>query len=97
MTQFIARTIGDGKTLARVEYAHAFGRAFDEDFGAVFDDLMAAGLLEDDGATVSLSPLGGLVYDLVMLAFYPQRAREWLAAREGRAAFVRFDDAAVAS
>jgi oxygen-independent coproporphyrinogen-3 oxidase len=95
MTQFIARTIGDGKTLARVEYAHAFGRAFDEDYAEILGRLTTAGLLEDDGATVALSPLGGLVYDLVMLAFYPRRAQVWLAAREGRAAFVRFDDAAV--
>lgn len=97
MTQFIARTIGDGKTLFRAEYTHAFGRAFDDDYAEVLGRLAAAGLLTDDGATVELSALGGLVYDLVMLAFYPKHAQQWLAEREGRASFVRFDDASVAS
>jgi oxygen-independent coproporphyrinogen-3 oxidase len=94
-TQFVARTIGDGKTLVREEYAHAFGRPFDEDYGELLGRLAGAGLLEDDGATIALSGLGGLVYDLVMLAFYPARAQRWLVEREGRASFVRFDDAAV--
>jgi oxygen-independent coproporphyrinogen-3 oxidase len=92
-TQFVARTVGDGKPLFRVEYAHAFGRAFDEDYGDVLDRLTAAGLLEDDGSTITVSALGGLVYDLVMLAFYPPRAQRWLADREARASFVRFADA----
>jgi oxygen-independent coproporphyrinogen-3 oxidase len=96
-TQFIARTIGDGKTLLRAEYAHAFGRTFDADYGELLGRLTGAGLLDDHGATIALSDLGGLVYDLVMLAFYPPRAQRWLVEREGRASFVRFDDAAVPS
>ena len=36
-----------------------------------------------------LTELGKHLYDLVMLSFYPQRARDWLAAREGRASFLR--------
>ena len=35
-----------------------------------------------------LTDRGKLVYDLVTLAFYPKRAREWLAAHESGAAFV---------
>ncbi|MEO6029129.1 MAG: coproporphyrinogen-III oxidase family protein [Candidatus Binatia bacterium] len=97
MTQFIARTIGDGKTLSRAEYAHAFGRAFDADYGELLARLTTAGLLDDDGTTIAVSELGGLLYDLVMLAFYPPRARRWLADRESRASFVRFADPAVST
>lgn len=96
MTQLIARTLGDGKTLARSDYAHSFGRPIEDDYAPLLAGLTSAGLLDDDGQTLALSPLGGLVYDLVMLAFYPQRAREWLAAREGTAAFVRFAERAEA-
>lgn len=94
MTQLIARTLGDGKTLARRDYERSFARPIEHDYGSLLANLTGAGLLEDDGATLALSPLGGLVYDLVMLAFYPRRAREWLAAREGTAAFVRFEERA---
>jgi len=88
VTQFVARTIGDGKILARSHYARTFGRSIDDDFGALLDRLKSAELVEDDGERLALSELGKLVYDVVTLAFYPQRARDWLAAREGRAAFV---------
>jgi len=94
MTQAIARTLGDGKPLARAHYERVFGRAIDADFGEVLDRLAAGGLLDDDGETLALSPVGRLVYDLVTLAFYPQRARDWLAAREPRAAFVQLPAAA---
>jgi hypothetical protein len=32
----------------------------------------------DDGDALELSPLGRLVYDRVMLNFYPKHAIEWL-------------------
>jgi oxygen-independent coproporphyrinogen-3 oxidase len=89
MTQLVARTLGDGKTLARADYEHSFGRPIDRDFGPLLGRLGAAGLLDDDGTTLALSPTGQLLHDLVTLAFYPQRARDWLAAREARASFVR--------
>jgi len=95
MTQAIARTLGDGKTLARAQYQRSFGRPIDEDYGEVLGRLRAGGLLEDDGTTLSLSEVGKLVYDLVTLSFYPQRARDWLAGREARAAFVHFEPTAV--
>jgi oxygen-independent coproporphyrinogen-3 oxidase len=96
MTQFVARTLGDGKPLARADYARTFRRAVDTDFADLLARLRAADLVRDDGTTLTLSPLGELVYDLVMLAFYPKRAQKWLSAREGRASFVRFDGAEAA-
>lgn len=81
ITQFVARTIGDGKTLSRAQYARTFGRPIDEDRAKVLTRLTEAGLLLDDGPTIALSEPGKLVHDLVTLAFYPERARDWLAAR----------------
>ena len=95
-TQAIARSLGDGKPLARAHYERIFGRPVDEDFGEVLASLRSGRLLEDDGSTLVLSELGRLVYDLVTLAFYPRRAREWLARRE-RASFVRISPAAGAA
>jgi oxygen-independent coproporphyrinogen-3 oxidase len=91
MTLFITGSIGDGQTLVRSHYEQTFGRRIDDDFGDLLARLTAAALLEDRGDTLALSERGKLVYDLITLAFYPQHARDWLAAREGRAAFVRRD------
>ena len=88
MTQFIARSLGDGKPLHRAEYERVFGRSIDSDFGVLLDRLRRAALIDDDGATLLLAERGKLVYDLVTLAFYPERARAWLSGRESRAAFV---------
>jgi oxygen-independent coproporphyrinogen-3 oxidase len=95
MTQFVARTLGDGKTLVRDDYARTFGRPIEADFGPLLDRLHDAGLVETGGSVLALTPTGKLLYDLVTLAFYPARARAWLAEREARASFVRID--AVAS
>lgn len=89
MTQFVARTLGDGKPLVRGDYEGTFGRPIDRDFGDLLARLRVGGLLDDDGVVLALTPRGELLYDLVTLAFYPPRARDWLAAREGRASFVR--------
>jgi hypothetical protein len=53
----------------------------------------AAGLVETAGPALALTPTGELLYDLITLAFYPQRARDWLAARGRRASFVRIPEA----
>jgi oxygen-independent coproporphyrinogen-3 oxidase len=97
MTQLIARSIGDGKPLARVRYERAFGRPIDEDFGDVVARLTEAGLVDDDGATLALSELGKLAYDVVTLAFYPPHAREWLARRGERVSLIRSDTATPSS
>jgi hypothetical protein len=85
-TQFVSRSLGDGKPLERARYLAAFGRPLEADFGPVLERLAAAGLLVDTGEALGLSDTGGLLYDLVALAFYPDHARLWLAEREDRAA-----------
>jgi oxygen-independent coproporphyrinogen-3 oxidase len=80
-TLYVARTLGDGSPLVCDAYAAAFGRRIEDDFGEVLGRLRAAELVaEQDGALV-LTPSGKLVYDLVLLSFYPAAARRWLAER----------------
>ena len=88
MTQFISRSLGDGKPLERSQYEHTIGRPIDDDFGPLLERLRRAELVDDDGTTLLLTERGKLVYDLVMLAFYPERIRDWLAGKESRASFV---------
>jgi oxygen-independent coproporphyrinogen-3 oxidase len=82
-TQFIGRSLGDGKILDRALYARTFGRDIDEDFGATLTALERANLLADDGERLSMTELGKRLYDLVTLCFYPERATEWLRGRQG--------------
>jgi oxygen-independent coproporphyrinogen-3 oxidase len=77
-TQFIARSLGDGRPLDPLAYASAFARPFEADFGDAVARLARAGLVADDGRQLALSELGRLVYDRVMLQFYPKHALEWL-------------------
>lgn len=88
MTQLVARSLGDGKPLHRAEYERTFARPIDRDFGTLLKRLRRGGLIDDDGHTLALTEQGKLVYDLVTLAFYPERARAWLAEREDRASLV---------
>ncbi|MFN8027389.1 MAG: radical SAM protein [Acidimicrobiia bacterium] len=88
MTQFVARSLGDGHPLMRADYEATFGRTFDADWGPVLGRLVGGGLLVDDGEVVELSDRGKLVYDLLTLAFYPAKAQAWLTEREPVAAFV---------
>ena len=91
MTQFVARSLGDGHPLVRSEYGATFDRPFDDDFGEVLGRLRVGGLVDDDGEMIVLTERGKLVYDLVTLAFYPERARNWLEAHEPDAAFVSYE------
>ncbi|MEC4895518.1 MAG: coproporphyrinogen-III oxidase family protein [Oscillatoria sp. PMC 1050.18] len=77
-TQFIARSIGDGKSLNRSIYQQAFGSSIEEDFGETIQRLHDNKVIEDDGTHLYLSESGKLVYDLVVACFYPQHAIEWL-------------------
>ena len=95
-TQFVARSLGDGVPLERAAYAATFGHPIEADYGEVLDRLIAGGLVDDAGDTLSLSASGRLLYDLVTLAFYPEHARKWLAEREDRAALVRPPDSLIA-
>jgi oxygen-independent coproporphyrinogen-3 oxidase len=77
-TQFVAGSLGCGKALVRAAYEHAFGASIDTDFGELIERLRHAELIEDDGARVVLTETGKLVYDRVLLCFYPERAKRWL-------------------
>lgn len=77
-TQFIARSIGDGRTLSMAAYAASFGRDFEEDYGEALRSLEQGQLIDIDGDSIGLTESGKLVYDLVTLAFYPARAKQWL-------------------
>ena len=88
-TQFVARSLGDGKPLERARYEATFGRSVDADFGDAIGRVVRGGLVVDDGDTLRLSESGELLYDLVTLAFYPEHARQWLIAREEQAPLVQ--------
>ncbi len=74
----VARSLGDGKPLARAEWERAFGRPLEADYGPVLERLGAAGLIVDDGVEVRLGELGRLLHDHVTLAFYPDDRLDWL-------------------
>jgi oxygen-independent coproporphyrinogen III oxidase len=88
MTQYVARSLGDGQPLSKPGYMATFGRDIDDDFAMVLARLHAAELVDDDGVSLSLTDRGRQVYDLVTLAFYPEHAQAWLRARDDRAMFV---------
>jgi len=77
-TQFVARSIGDGKPLYRKAYEAAFGSSIDNDFPEAIERLTRFNILEDTGETLFLSSTGRLVYDLITVSFYPEKARQWL-------------------
>lgn len=81
-TLFVARTLGDGEELSRLDYERAFGHPIEEDFGLLLSRLTEAGLLSQNDQSLSLSSSGRLVYDLVMRSFYPAKATNWLNQRQ---------------
>jgi oxygen-independent coproporphyrinogen-3 oxidase len=81
-TLLVARTLGDGRPLARADWRAAFGHEVEADFGDLLSALTGAGLIADDADEIALTETGRLVYDLVTLAFYPTRARQWLRSRQ---------------
>jgi oxygen-independent coproporphyrinogen-3 oxidase len=88
-TVFVARSLGDGRSLDRRAYAATFGRSLDQDYAEVLGRLARGGLVVDEGGGVMLTETGRLVHDLVTLAFYPEHACRWLAERESQAALVQ--------
>jgi oxygen-independent coproporphyrinogen-3 oxidase len=80
--QFISRSLGDGAALDRDAYGAAFGRSFDDDYGSTLAVLRHAGLIEDDGRRIALSDSGRLIHDRVTLSLFPQRALDWLMAKQ---------------
>lgn len=83
-TQYIARSIGDGKPFRRDAYLTAFGTSFDEDFSSSIQRLTDNDILQDRGEDLVLTDTGKLVYDLVTVAFYPQHALDWLANKHSK-------------
>jgi oxygen-independent coproporphyrinogen-3 oxidase len=79
---FIGQSLGSGKSLVREDYRHEFGDALEQDFGPVLRRLREGGLIDETVESISLSPTGKLVFDLVNWMFYPERAREWIADRQ---------------
>ena len=77
-TQFIARTLGDGKGLDRVEYEQVFHSDIGEDFVGIMERLTTADLIREAGQHILMTDTGRLLYDLVMLSFYPEHAKAWL-------------------
>ena len=80
-TQYIARSLGDGRALSRADYAEVFGNPIEADHGATLARLADGGLLEDSDETVCLTEDGRLLHDLVTLAFYPAPAKQRLLQR----------------
>lgn len=77
-TQFVARSIGDGKPLYRSAYKNAFGSSIDHDFPEAIERLTSHNIIVDKGEMLLLSEIGRLVYDLITVSFYPDKARYWL-------------------
>ncbi len=82
ITRFLALSIGDGRPLERAAYEERFGISVDEHFGEPLQRLREHGLVADNGASITLTETGKLVYDLVLLAFYPEPARQQIHARQ---------------
>ncbi len=82
VTRFLALSIGDGRPLEREAFEARFGYGFDERFDEPLRRLCEHGLVEDDGSTIVLTDTGRLVYDLVLLAFYPEPVRQRIQQRQ---------------
>ncbi len=80
-TQFIARTLGDGKPLLLAHYTATFGRSLNDDHGETVQRLVHGGLIDADDSQIALTETGKLLYDLVTLCFFPPQAKAWLLER----------------
>ena len=77
-TQFVASSLCNGKPLERAAYERTFGAPIDADFDELLERLRGAELIDDDNVRIVLTETGMLVYDRVLLCFYPHRAQGWL-------------------
>lgn len=77
-TQFVAGSLGNGRALERAAYESTFGISIDTDFDELLERLRGAELIEDNSVRIVLTETGKLVYDRVLLCFYPDRATRWL-------------------
>lgn len=77
-TMFIARTLGDGHNLNFSEYEEVFKTSFMSDFNLVVERLRYAELISISDQEIALTVNGKNIYDLIMLSFYPENAKQWL-------------------
>lgn len=77
-TQFVAASLGNGLPLDRRAYERIFSTSFEADFGDVLVRLRGGDLVAENDAGLCLTEIGKLVYDRILLCFYPPRARAWL-------------------
>jgi oxygen-independent coproporphyrinogen-3 oxidase len=82
--RYIALSLGEGAPLDRADYLRTFGTSFDEDFAEPLRITREAGLIAEGPtpSTYALTSEGKLVYDKVLLAFYPDEVKQWLKDRE---------------
>jgi oxygen-independent coproporphyrinogen-3 oxidase len=82
--RYIALSLGEGEPLDRADYQRTFGTSFDEDFAVPLQITREAALIADspDATTLGLTSDGKLIYDKVLLAFYPDEVKQWLKDRE---------------
>jgi oxygen-independent coproporphyrinogen-3 oxidase len=81
-TQFIARSLGDGKQLSKDLYEECFESRIEDDFAPTLERLIATGLVVDEKGHLSMTDTGKLLHDLIAIAFYPAHAKNWLATRQ---------------
>jgi coproporphyrinogen III oxidase-like Fe-S oxidoreductase len=93
MTQFVARTLGDGKTLVRDDYTRSFGRPIERDFGPLLERLAAAGLVETAGPRSRSRRRASCSTTSSRSRSIRSARATGSAAREGRASFVRIAEA----
>lgn len=77
-TQFVVRSLGDGKPLDLAAYERCFGRPLDADHGQTLRDLLDGDLVRERDDQLTLTDSGKLVHDYVAIRFYPEHARRWL-------------------
>jgi oxygen-independent coproporphyrinogen-3 oxidase len=81
-TQFVARSLGDGNPLHLDAYERAFGCSLYADFGEAIQRLIDGGIVYRQDQRLYYTEAGKLVYDLVIVCFYPPRALDWLRGKE---------------
>ena len=80
-TQYVSRSLGDGKPLSQDAYQLAFGNELEQDFGEPIKRLIGGGLVAETDGVLELTEIGRLLYDRVTFNFYPPWALAWLSER----------------
>jgi len=83
--RYLAASLGDGLPLSRGDYRSNFECEVETDFGEALRKLVDLRLISDDGEQIAVTDTGALVYDLVMLAFYPREILDRLTSQQSAA------------